>query len=202
MMSMKRVLRQCRIKAVIGIVLGLFAPLSGSAQRFSLSNNVVYSATLTPNLSFETLIDSTWTVGLSGGLRPWPNDDKARRKYRHVSIDIFGRKWTAGTPWRGYFYGFDALWMHYNLSNLRLHYFGMFSDARHHRIQGDLVGAGSFGGYAWNLGSGFGIDVQAGADITWTHYRKYNCVHCGSPMARQNKVYLLPKAAVDIIYKF
>lgn len=199
---MRRVLRRCKGKAIIGIVIGLFVAVRGNAQRFSLSNNVVYSATLTPNLTFETLVDSTWTIGLTGGLRPWPTDDKALRKYRHLSLDLYTRKWTAGTPWQGFYYGFDALWIHYNLSNLRLQYFGMFGDARHQRMQGNLYGAGSFAGYAWDLGSGFGVDVQAGADLSWTHYRVYDCVHCGSSVARKNKVYLLPKAAVDLIYKF
>lgn len=193
-------IKMCRKITLLAVF--LFLPWVGRAQHVSVGTNLVYDATLTPNLTLEGRVDSSWTVGVNGGLRPWPTDDKALRKYRHFSIDVFGRKWTAGTPWRGYFYGFDALWAHYNLSNLKLYYFGMFHDARHNRIQGNIFGAGSFGGYAWNLGSGFGIDVQAGADLSWTHYRVYDCVHCGSPIARKNKVYLLPKAAVDLIYKF
>ena len=197
-----RVWRLYREKVIISIVLGLIVAVRGDAQSFSLSNNVVYSATLTPNLGFETRVDSTWTVGLWGGLRPWPTDDKALRKYRHLSLDLYTRKWTGGTPWRGFYYGFDALWTHYNLSNLKLHYFGMFGDARHRRMQGNLYGGGSFAGYAWDLGSGFGVDVQTGVDLSWTRYRVYDCVHCGAPVARKNKVYLLPKAAVDLVYSF
>ena len=92
--------------------------------------------------------------------------------------------------------------MHYNLSNLRLHYFLACSATPVTTASRATSSVQGLRRYAWNLGSGFGIDVQAGADITWTHYRKYYCVHCGQPMARQNKVYLLPKVAVDIIYKF
>lgn len=172
------------------------------AQQFAVGNNLVYSAALTPNLSLETRLDSSWTLGIAGGFRPWPTDDTAQRKYRHFSIDLYGRKWTEGTPWRGWFYGYDALWVHYNLSNLKMRYFGMFGDARHHRIQGNVIGVGSFGGYAWDLGSGFGIDVQGGADLAWTHYRMYDCVHCGSPVARKNRVYLLPKVSVDVSWRF
>ena len=82
------------------------------AQQFAVGNNLVYSATMTPNLSLETRLDSSWTLGIAGGFRPWPTDDTAQRKYRHFSIDLYGRKWTAGTPWRGSFYGYDALWVH------------------------------------------------------------------------------------------
>lgn len=100
-----RVWRLYREKVIISIVLGLIVAVRGDAQSFSLSNNVVYSATLTPNLGFETRVDSTWTVGLWGGFRPWPTDDKALRKYRHLSLDLYTRKWTGGTPWRGFYYG-------------------------------------------------------------------------------------------------
>ena len=186
---------------VVGLSVLMFNA-SVRAQQFSVGNNLVYSATLTPNLSLETRLDSSWTMGLSVGYRPWPTDDNAKRKYRHLSLDLYARKWTAGTPWRGWYYGFDALWVHYNMSNIKLHYFGMFGDARHHRIQGNLIGAGSFGGYAFDLGSGFGIDLQAGADLSWTHYSVYDDVHCGLPTARRNRSYLIPKVAVNVSWRF
>ncbi len=199
---MARVCMQSSSKIVVLIAAGLLSGTSCGAQRVALGSNLVYTTTLTPNLSVESRLDSAWTIGLSAGFRPWPSDDSTLRKYRHMSMDLYARRWSGATPWRGSFYGFDALWVHYNLSNLKLHYFGMFEDARDHRIQGDLVGAGGFGGYAWHLGSGFSLDVQAGLDLSWTHYRVYDCVHCGKPLARKNKVYLLPKAAVDIVYAF
>lgn len=127
-------------KSII-IGLGLLFSTAVRAQQLAVGNNLVYSATLTPNLSVETRLDSTWTMGFTGGYRPWPTDDEAKRKYRHLSLDLYARKWTGDKQWRGWYYGFDALWVHYNLSNLRLNYFGMFKDASDRRIQGNLIGA-------------------------------------------------------------
>ena len=176
--------------------------ISGKAQQFSVGNNLVYSATLTPNLSLETRLDSSWTMGISGGYRPWPTDDNVQRKYRHLSLDLYARKWKKDNQWKGWYYGFDALWVHYNLSNIKLHYFGMFKDASHHRIQGNLLGIGSFGGYAVDLGSGFGVDFQAGADLSWTHHTIFYEVHCGLPIARKNRIYIIPKIAVNVSWRF
>ena len=184
------------------IIFLLIAGIGLKAQTVALSNNLVYDATLTPNLGIEMKVDSSWTVGITGGFRPWPTDDTKTRKYRHLSLMATARKWTAGTPWKGYFYGFDALYMHYNLADLKLLYFGMFGDARHHRIQGNLYGVGSKGGYAWDLGSGFGLELMGGLDLSYTHYRMYECVKCGQLLQKRNKVYLLPTAAVNVNYHF
>lgn len=184
------------------IIFLLIAGIGLKAQTVALSNNLVYDATLTPNLGIEMKVDSSWTVGLTGGFRPWPTSDAKTRKYRHLSLMALARKWTAGTPWKGYFYGFDALYMYYNFADLKLLYFGMFGDARHHRIQGNLYGVGSKGGYAWDLGSGFGLELMGGLDLSYTHYRMYECVKCGQLLQKRNKVYLLPTAAVNVNYHF
>lgn len=195
-------LRLLQVKGLLVIIFLLIAGIGLKAQTVALSNNLVYDATLTPNLGIEMKVDSSWTVGLTGGFRPWPTSDAKTRKYRHLSLMALARKWTAGTPWKGYFYGFDALYMYYNFADLKLLYFGMFGDARHHRIQGNLYGVGSKGGYAWDLGSGFGLELMGGLDLSYTHYRMYECVKCGQLLQKRNKVYLLPTAAVNVNYHF
>lgn len=45
-------------KSII-IGLGLLFSIAVRAQQFAVGNNLVYSATLTPNLSVETRLDST-----------------------------------------------------------------------------------------------------------------------------------------------
>ena len=195
-------LRLLQVKGLLAIIFLLIAGIGLKAQTVALSNNLVYDATRTPNLGIEMKVDSSWTVGLTGGFRPWPTSDAKTRKYRHLSLMALARKWTAGTPWKGYFYGFDALYMYYNFADLKLLYFGMFGDARHHRIQGNLYGVGSKGGYAWDLGSGFGLELMGGLDLSYTHYRMYECVKCGQLLQKRNKVYLLPTAAVNVNYHF
>ncbi|MDD5861897.1 MAG: DUF3575 domain-containing protein [Prevotella sp.] len=183
-------------------LVGLIIAQKAHAQQFALHHNLAYSATLTPNIGFEILPDSSWSFALSAGYRPWPKNDERARKYRHLSMDFQARHWDKDHPWQGAFYGIDALWLHYNLSNIYLNYFGMFADARHHRIQGNLYAAGALGGYAWNLGSGFTLEAEGALDLAWTHYRIFERPHCGDPIARVNRVYLLPKIAFNIAWHF
>ena len=53
-------------------------------KQFALSNNLVHSAVLTPNLRFEARTDTAWSFALSFGYRPWPRNDERARKY-HIS---------------------------------------------------------------------------------------------------------------------
>ncbi|MDD6552272.1 MAG: DUF3575 domain-containing protein [Prevotellaceae bacterium] len=184
------------------LTIGMMMAQPAKAQRYALSNNLVYSATLTPNLSFEVRPDSSWSYAISAGYRPWPTNDERARKYRHLSVDLQARHWDKAHPWKGAFYGFDAMWVHYNLSNIHLNYFGMFSAARHHRIQGNLYGVGALGGYAWDLGSGFTLEAEGALDLAWTHYRVYDLPHCGDPIAKVNRFYLIPKVALNIAWHF
>lgn len=187
---------------ILLISIALLVVSQARAQRVAISNNLIWSSMLTPNLSLQVRPDSAWSLGLTGGYRPWPTNDETARKYRHLAVQLEARHWNKEHPFLGEYYGFDAMWVHYNLSNLELNYFGMFNDARHRRMQGNLYALGAFGGYAWNLGSGFAIEAQGGLDLAWTHYRLYDLPHCGDPIAKKNKLYLLPKVALNISYHF
>jgi len=52
------------------------------AQRISLRTNLLYDATLSPNLGGEVHIDSTWSVGLNVGLNAWDIDKETNKKWR------------------------------------------------------------------------------------------------------------------------
>ena len=63
------------------------------AQQVTISNNLLYDAWLTPNLRVGFRMAPHWSVGLTGGYRPWPTDDNATRKYRHLLISPSVRYW-------------------------------------------------------------------------------------------------------------
>ena len=53
----------------IGVVaLFLLWTTMGLSQKVSLRNNLLYDATLLPNVGFESHFDSFWSLGLNGGL--------------------------------------------------------------------------------------------------------------------------------------
>ena len=173
-------------------------------KQFALSNNLVHSAVLTPNLRFEARTDTAWSFALSFGYRPWPCNDERARKYRHFNLEFRARRWANDSTqtWTGWYYGYDARWIHYNLSNIHLHYFGMFGDARHYRMQGNLLGLGTFGGYSWSLGRHWTVETEAGLDLAYLHYRLYDKPHCGCLIRRENKIYLMPNISVNLAWHF
>lgn len=183
----------------------MIAATTVRAQKgFALSSNLVHSAILTPNLRFEARTDTAWSVALSFAYRPWPRDDARARKYRHFDLSFRVRHWATDSlqTWTGWYYGGSARWVHYNLSNIRLHYFGMFGDARHHRMQGNLLALGAFGGYAWSLGRHWTVETEAGLDLAYLHYRLYDQPHCGCLIRRENKIYLMPNISVNLAWHF
>ena len=51
-----------------------------NAQKFTLSNNLLYDATLTPNLRMGVRLSEQWSLGLTAGYHPWPTDESVSKK--------------------------------------------------------------------------------------------------------------------------
>ena len=90
--------------------------VTASAQTFVVKNNLLYDATLTPNLGFEGAVAPRWTIGLNGGFNPWkhPYSDK-EKQLRHVFISPEARYWFCST-FAGHFIGMNAAYSHFNIA--------------------------------------------------------------------------------------
>lgn len=187
-----------RLTLLLLLVVFLCAPTQVHAQTVSIKNNVLYDATLTPNLGVEVGVDSVWTVGLNVGLRPWPTSDNTTRKYRHFLIAPEARRWLRQAG-EGHFIGADALYTHFNVGGITMP-FGLYRSVRHHRKEGDAVALGPFYGYAWRLASHWSIEAEAGLNIGYAWYDVYDCGHCGTKTGTDNGVFLMPKVGVNVIY--
>ena len=75
------------------MLLFLTMPQTGIAQSVALRNNLLYDATLTPNLGTEIRVDSLWTVGLNVGINAWDIDEQTNKKWRHLLISPNARKY-------------------------------------------------------------------------------------------------------------
>ena len=64
------------------------------AEQVTISNNLLYDAWLTPNLRVGLRLAPHWSMGVTGGYRPWPSDDNTSRKWRHLLISPDVRYWT------------------------------------------------------------------------------------------------------------
>ena len=65
----------------IGVVaLFLLWRIMGFSQEISLRNNLLYDATLSPNLGIELHFDSVWSAGLNAGLNAWDINKEKNKK--------------------------------------------------------------------------------------------------------------------------
>lgn len=177
----------------------LFGGTKATAQTVSVRNNLLYDATLTPNLGIDVKVDSLWSVGLDVGLRPWPRGDEKTRKYRHFLIAPEVRRWLKGTG-NGHFFGADLLYTHYNVGNIKMP-FGLYPSVRHKRKQGDAVALGPFYGYSWRLAKHWSVEALAGFDVGLSWSDVYECGHCGTKTGTDNGVFLMPRVGVNAVYK-
>ena len=169
-----------------------------SAQQVTISNNLLYDATLTPNLRIGVRLAPHWSMGLTGGYRPWPTDDTATRKYRHLLISPSLRYWTDSVNVH-HFFGVNLIYSHYNVGGITFP-FGMYKSVRTERREGDLGALGVFYGYSWPLGRHWNIEALIGAALGYTRYHRYECGHCGRKISLDKKLFVMPQAALNIVY--
>lgn len=139
-----------------------FAPVTMcSPKRFALKTNILYDAALMPNLEFEWLINTNWSVAVEGGVAWWSNEK--RHKYYQlayvspeVRYHILPRK-----DWHGMYAGVFVGGGKYDLENGGNGYKG----------EGGMAGL-SFG-YMWPISKRWSLEAAIGAGYMFTRYQEY-----------------------------
>ena len=180
------------------LVLAIVSVQKVNAQDFTLSNNLLYDATLTPNLRMGVRLSKQWSLGLTAGYRPWPTDDNESKKWKHLLLSPDVRYWTDSVNVH-HFFGFNLIYSHYNVAEVKFP-FGLWKEVRDERRQGDLGAIGAYYGYSWPLGRFWNLEAHIGAAIGYTRFDRYECGHCGKKLGTENKIFLLPQAGVSIVY--
>lgn len=174
--------------------------VSARAQTMAIKTNVLYWATTTPNVAFETKIAKKWTLDFSVGYNPFTLSKSDNKKLKHVAIQPEVRYWLC-SPYAGHFVGGHLLYSHYNASGIDVP-FGLFPELKDHRFQGDLGAVGVLYGYSWMLpGDRWSIEGVIGIGYGITHYSKYACEVCGSKVGTETKSLFMPtKLALSVVY--
>ena len=169
-----------------------------SAQQVTLSNNLLYDAWLTPNLRVGVRTSEHWSVGLTAGYRPWPTSDETSRKWRHLLLSPELRYWKDSVNVH-HFFGANVIYSHYNVADVRFP-FGLYPSVRDERRQGDLIAIGAFYGYSWPLGRYWNVEALIGVAVGYTKFDRYACGLCGTKIADESKLFLMPQAGINIVY--
>ena len=191
---------------VIALLLFLTIPQTGIAQSVALRNNLLYDATLSPNLGVEYRVDSLWTVGLNVGINAWDIDKQTNKKWRHLLISPNVRKYfnlkqdsLNLNVRRANYLEINGIYSHFNVGNTRIP-FGLYSAVKNHRLQGDLVALGGKYGYSWILSRDWRVEAEAGIAIGYAWFKEYECAHCGTFYGKGDRIFLLPQLGINIVY--
>ena len=166
--------------------------------RMALRTNLLYDATLSPNLGVDVRVDSAWTVGLLAGINAWDIDKEKNKKWRHALFSIRARKYRDSLFHKGY-YEADVIYSHYNVGNTKIP-FGLYSAVKDRRLQGDLIALGGKYGYSWILSRSWRIEAEAGVAVGYAWFKEYDCDHCGTYYGKGDRIFLLPQLGINVVY--
>ena len=185
------------------------------AQKLALRNNLLYDATLTPNIGAELRIDSAWTAGVNIGLNAWDIDKSKNKKWRHLLIApnvrrYFGHKsdkpadrslWgiSVDSCRKVSYLELDAIYSHFNVGNTKIP-FGLYKSIQDRRLQGDLFALGGKYGYSWILSRDWRLEAEAGIAIGYAWFKEYDCDHCGTFYGKGDRIFLLPQLGINVVY--
>lgn len=170
-----------------------------SLPRVALRTNLLYEATLSPNLGVDVRVDSTWTVGLLAGMNAWDIDKEKNKKWRHMLFSFRARKYVNDSVFHKGYFEADAIYSHFNVGNVKFP-LGLYKTVRERRLQGDLLALGGKYGYSWILSRDWRIEAEAGVAIGYAWFKEYDCPHCGTYYGKDDRIFLLPQLGVNIVY--
>ncbi len=175
-------------------------------NSISLGTNLFYWGSATPNAHFWIPLGDNITVGMVGGLKPWPrwapwdNDPKIDSKWRHFAV-VPGLRWWPKYNYSGLWLGADLLWTHYNVGGVTFP-LGLYPEVRENRLQGDFLGLGINIGYSWWLSKHLRLELEAGLAAGYNTADRYQCAWCGANLGKTSGPAIVPKLGLNLAYNF
>lgn len=172
----------------------------------SVGTNLFYWGSATPNAHFWIPVGDNITLGMVGGLKPWPrwlpwdNDPKIDSKWRHFAI-VPGLRFWPKYNYSGLWLGADIVWTHYNVGGVTFP-LGLYPEVREHRLQGDFLGLGINIGYSWWLSKHLRLEAEVGVAAGYNTADRYQCAWCGANLGKTSGPVIVPKLGLNLAYNF
>ena len=193
----------------IATLLGMVMPQTAEAQssagdsipqpRIALRTNLLYDATLSPNIGVDVRVDSAWTVGLLAGFNAWDIDKEKNKKWRHMLFSLRARNYLNNSIFHKRYIEADVIYSHFNVGNVKFP-FGLYKSVRDRRLQGDLIALGGKYGHSWILARDWRIEAEAGVAVGYAWFKEYDCPHCGTFLGNDCRIFLLPQLGINVVY--
>ena len=168
-------------------------------MRWAVKTNLLYAATLTPNLGLEFGWGSQMSLNKTVSYNPW--NRKGRKghndKIVHWMIQPEWRYWFC-EPASGHFVGIHAIITKYNIGGHK--FFDIFD--KKYRYEGWGAGAGFTYGYSWMLSERWTIETYLGLGVVRLGFDKSNNRNwCCTKSEHYTKTYVGPtKIGISLIY--
>ena len=169
------------------------------AQSVAVRNNLLYDATLTPNLGVDLKVDSLWTLGAVVGFNAWDVDKQKNEKWRHLLIEPNVRRWLNDGVFKKSYLEGDLIYSHFNVGNTTIP-FSLYDAVKEKRLQGDLFALGGKYGYSWILARHWRVEVEAGIAVGYAWFKEYECPTCGQQLGEGDRIFLLPQLGINVVY--
>lgn len=176
--------------------------IASQAQDFAIKNNVLYDATLTPNIGAEVALSRKSTFQLSYSLNPWELHDG--KQWKHWQLAPEYRYWLC-SKFSGHFFGIHGNGGEFNFRkvDITLPFTGWPCDLDNAHYQGWNIGGGLTYGYAWILSKHWNFEASISVGYEYIKWKRYNCANCDSSPERGHRNYVGPtKAALNLVYVF
>ncbi len=171
--------------------------LPAISQHFALKNNLIYDATLTPNMAMEIALGKKVTLEIGGGYNPFTFSDHKRFKHWLAQPEL--RFWFC-EKFSGTFWGIHAHGGEFSVANLKLP-FDLMKQLRDNRYEGYFYGGGISIGHQWILGKHWNLEASIGAGYARIEYDKYACGDCGPKLKSDHYNYFgVTRATLSFIY--
>lgn len=204
-------MRRMRLLTICALLfMWVLSIVDANAQIVSLRTNLLYDATLSPNIGAELRVDSTWSFGMNIGVNAWDIDKDKNKKWRHILISpnvrkYFGNKTVKAeynrmdSTYRPRYFEANLIYSHFNVGNTRIP-FGLYSAIKDRRLQGDLIALGGKYGYSWILSRDWRLEAEAGIAVGYAWFKEYDCDHCGTFYGKGDRIFLLPQLGINVVY--
>lgn len=180
------------MRKLLILLFAVSAPVIASGQKIGVKTNLLYDATATINLGFETALGHRTTLDVSGNYNGWSFGDA---RWRHWMIQPEFRLWLC-EKFNGHFFGVHAHYADYNVGGINL-----TRNMHHNRYQGDLYGGGLSYGYQWVLNNRWNLEATVGAGYARLNDKKYPIAECGSMLKSQHRNYWgITKVGLAIVF--
>lgn len=167
--------------------------------HWNLKTNLLYAATLTPNLGLEISWGTQLSLNITGSYNPWNRKGKKgdNDKIVHWMTQPELRYWFC-EPTGGHFIGIHAVVTKYNIGGHK--FFHIFDKG--YRYEGWGVGGGFTYGYSWFLSKKWAIEGFLGIGVVQLGFDKSNNrIWCCTKSEHFTKTYFgLTKVGISLIY--